>query len=191
MKSRYLLFFILLLNACHAPSPRGNQDQNYEKIADKITAITAQKIEAQTGLHLMGVGGGAIDKIRKLNMSFQHFGEITLDQGRELLIFCINEYLTAVNSNEEIRTHLIHYPFTPKDIQIEIFINQENHKDVPIGALSVICEIDGILKYKTRQPDPIILHKIHEETYEEAVKILETQGPINKVHINSKSTENI
>ena len=114
-------------------------------------------------------------------MSFDCYNEITMDQGRELLIYCVSEYLSAINSNEKIRPYLIHYPFTPKDVEIRIFIHRPDHRDVPMGALTVVSEMDGQLVYKILQPDPIVLKRIHEEPYEEAVEILEKSAPFEKI----------
>lgn len=157
----------------------------HAQIADRITARTVQKIEAETGLRLMGIGGGMMNQVRMMAISFEQLGEITMEQGRELIVYCINEYLSAINASEEIKPFLIHYPFTTEDIQIEIFVYDKNHRDVPLGALCVLCEIDGILKYKIKEPDPIIFKQIHKETYDEAVKIVETGGPIQKIRKNT------
>lgn len=147
-------------------------------MADKITAQTAMKIEKETGLRLCGVGGGAINHIRKLNMSFNCFREISFDEGRKLLIYCVNEYLSAINANEEVRPYLIHYPFTPNDVEIEIFVRQPDNRDVAFGKLAVVFEVYGKVGYRISQEGPLSLKEAHEETYEEAIRVLEEQGSI-------------
>ncbi len=176
---RYFFLLVLtLLYSCYNSPSKSYQLTDYEKMADKITAQTAIKIEKETGLRLCGVGGGAINHIRKLNMSFDYCKEISFEEGRRLLVYCVNEYLSAINSNEEIRSHLIHYPFTPKDLEIKIFIRRPDHREVAFGKLAVVSEVSGKVKYKISQPDPVVLEQIHEETYEEAVKVLEAEGSI-------------
>jgi len=73
LRHLYFLLFILFLSACS--SSTNYKVPEYEKMADRITAITARKIEMETGLRLCGIGGGAINCIRKLNMSFNCFNE--------------------------------------------------------------------------------------------------------------------
>ena len=110
-----------------------------------------------------------MDQIRMMGMSFHYLGEMSIEKGRELLIYCIDEYLSAINSNEQMRGHLSHYPFTCKDIEIRIFVSKPDSTDVPIGDLSVIGAYDGCLTYKIRQSGAAALKRIYEETYEEAL----------------------
>ncbi len=172
MRRFCLLITAILLSACHSSSPK---TPDYEKMADKITLETAKKIEAEKGLRLCGVGGGAINHIRKLNMSFDCRQEITIEQGRELIVYCVTEYLSAINKNEEIRPYLIHFPFTPKDVEIEIFTYKNDGTEIPVGALSIVCEVDNNVKYKIRQIGVSSIKTTLIETYDEAVRLLEAR----------------
>lgn len=131
---RYL-FLLLTTFFC---SLHGYQVPNYEKIADKITAKTAKRLEAKENLRLVGTGGGMMDHVRMMAMSFDCFHELTIEEGRELLIHCVDEYLLGVNSNKEIRPHLNNYPFNPKNIEIWIFIYNPDGSKVSSGRLSFI-----------------------------------------------------
>lgn len=175
MRFMTLLLLLFSLTACLNSPPKNYEVPEYEKMADRITHATAKKIESSTGLRLMGTGGGAINHIRKLNMAFMHLGKLQVDQGRELVVYCVNEYLSAINANEEIRPFLIHYPFTPEDVEIEIFVYQSDRYDVPIGDLAVIAEAYGKVVYKIRKPYPDILERTRVETYDEAVSLLEAK----------------
>jgi hypothetical protein len=48
---------------------------------------------------------------------------------------------------------------------------------VPIDELNVVCIINGIIKYKIERPVLPSMKKIHEETYEEALKIIQEKDP--------------
>lgn len=164
---KYLLVFILAvsLHSC------GNY-QGHEKIADQITAKTAKKLKLEKDLHLIGTGGGMLDHIRTMGMSFEYFHEITIEEGRELLVYCVQTYLAEINSNERIRPSLEHYPFDYKDVDIRIFVRQPDRDQVPLGSIAVVASIKGKLDYDVREPSPKILKEIHRETYDEAVKLL-------------------
>ncbi len=181
MKFLFLSVPLLFFAACKSSVPsnicstevNSTSNVDYEKIADKITYETARKIERQTSLHICGVGGGSLSgQLRKLNMSFECRKELNMEQGRKLVLYCVNEYLSAINANKEIRPNLIHFPFTPEDVEIDIFIQKPDRSDVPIGSLSVVSEVDGKVIYKVHEPDPIILRRVHEETFEEALKLV-------------------
>ena len=186
MRYVYLVIVILSLSACNnSPPIKSYEIPEHEKIADRITARTVQKIEAETGLRLMGIGGGMMNQVRMMAISFEQLGEITMEQGRELVIYCMNEYLSAINGSEEIRPFLVHYPFITKDIQIDIYIRKQDRREVSIGTLCVVGAIKGKLQYDIKQPGLPSLRQVHEETYDEAVKILETAGPLQKIRKNT------
>ncbi len=173
MKKFILLIALLLLSSCKNSLPPVSTSCDYDKIADKITAATAKKIERETSLRPCGAGGGSENNhLRKLNMSFHCFKEINIDHGRQLITYCVNEYLAAINSNEEIRSSLIHFPFTPNDVEIHIFIRQPDNRDVPPGNLSIVSEREGKVAYKVFESDPFTLKRIHEETFEEAMRLV-------------------
>lgn len=181
-----LLSIILLFSACQTSLPLQNYKvSDREKIADKITAEVAKKIETQTGLKLSGVGGGAIEHIRKLNMSFECRGMFSMEQGRELVLYCVKEYLSAINSSEEIRPHLVHYPFTPNDIEITIYIRQTDGREVPLGDLAIVNSVEGMVEYYVKQPGAPSIRIDCKETYEESVSILESEPVINKIRKNT------
>ena len=164
MRSILTFLILAIFSSCSIHST-----PEHEKIADRTTALAATKIEKETGLRLIGTGGRMMDQIRMMGMSFHYLGEMSIEKGRELLIYCIDEYLSAINSNEQMRGHLSHYPFTCKDIEIRIFVSKPDSTDVPIGDLSVIGAYDGCLTYKIRQSGAAALKRIYEETYEEAL----------------------
>lgn len=84
MRDLSLLVTIFFFTACQHPLSNNPQPVDYEEIADQITARTTKKIEAETGLRLMGTGGGMMNHIRMIAMSFACLKEITLEEGREL-----------------------------------------------------------------------------------------------------------
>lgn len=188
MKNICFLFLILIFSACQNLSHKTTyQRSEHSKIAAKITAKIAAKIEHETGLRLIGTGGGMMHHVRMMAMSFAYYGEIDIEQGRELVVYCVNEYLLAINTNEEIKPYLIHFPFTPKDVEIRIFVSKRNGAEVEVGKFEGVSEIDGSLIYYIKQPGFPSIRKVHEETYEEALAVLEMQGGFKKIHANIHS----
>src|ERR1044072_300363 len=76
---------------------------DYEKIADQITEKTAKELQAQKNLYLVGTGGQMMDDIQMMAMSFEYYQEVDLKTARELILYAIHAYLSAINSNTEIR----------------------------------------------------------------------------------------
>ena len=174
MRILFLLIFFISSCGFYAPSRK-------EKIADAITAKVAKKIQEETGLVLIGTGGGMVHQIRKLSMSFQSYDRLTIEQARELLIYCSELYLAEINDNEEIRCYLQNYPFKAKDVGIWIFIRESSEHPIPPGGLSIATAIEGSLDYDTNQSDLPRLKTIHEETYEQALRILSERHPFKNI----------
>ena len=154
------------LFGCSAFSP----SQDYEKIADKITAKTAKKLKEQKGLSLAGTGGQMMDDIQMMAMSFDYYQEVDLKAARELVVHVINEYLSAINRSKEIRPYLHEYPFNAKNVEIRIWVFEPNGSNPPLDQIYYISAIDGILAYYLDLPETHSRQALHKETYERALQ---------------------
>jgi len=105
-------------------------------------------------------------------MSFDYDKDVDLSKARELLVYIIENYLSAINSNIEVRPYLHNYPFTAKNIEIRIWI-RPGKKKPPFGEIYCFAALEGELIYDTKTATSINYQTLHEETYEEALKIVE------------------
>jgi len=98
MKSIISLLF-LLVSSC------GSSDPNpaYVKMADRIMLQTARAIEKEGQLYLMGSGGAMMKEVSSLTLSFAHYGIVTEQEGRQLVMNCAEKLLRSVNTSEELR----------------------------------------------------------------------------------------
>lgn len=145
----------------------------YEKIADNITAKTAEKLKREKGLICVGTGGQMMGDIQVMDMGFNFYEVVSIDTARQLLIDAAQEYLSAINASEEVRPYLHDYPFTAKNVEIVIyFYNSDGHK-VPSSKLNIAAAEQGKLFYYIDYPEKSALKTIHEETYEDALKIVD------------------
>lgn len=168
---------IFSLCSCKSTATHSYKPSPYVTDTDAVTARVVKKINEETGLKLMGTGGGMIGQINRMGMSFAHYGDLSVEKGRELLVYCIEEYLAAINAEEKIRPHLRHYPFTPLDLEMRIFIYQKDGQEPPTDSLSIVSGIYGRVSYKVSQPFPKITKKIHQEPYEEAKELVFQTDP--------------
>ncbi len=173
---RFLNFLLVLLIislyfGCNSMTYKLSDD---EKIANQITQETAKKLKEKKNLILIGTGGQMMHEIEMLAMSFNYYQEVNLEQARELLICAINEYLSDINNNQDVRHYLHEYPFTSKNVEIRIFIYGPDRKKLPSDKIGYISSIDGVLEYYTRADDD---HPVCKETYAEALsEIAFSQG---------------
>ncbi|NNM43195.1 MAG: hypothetical protein HKM07_02505 [Chlamydiae bacterium] len=139
--------------------------ENYERIADAITAETAKKLQNEKELILTGTGR------QMMMMGFNFYEAVNSEIARKLLICCVEEYLSAINNNEKIRPYLHEYPFTDKNVKIVIYFYNSDGSDVSSDRISVAAISKGIVTYYVKTSDNQPLKDIHEETYQEALKL--------------------
>jgi hypothetical protein len=174
MRSLFLLTIIILFSGCAQTRP---QRINYdEELADECLKKADDHLKKERGLYLCGTGGGMMNQIRMLALSFNYHKPVDIDEGRELLIAAVNELAHIVNADERIHSYLKNYPFGPKDIEIRIFLQNQDYSSFGQDKLSVISALQGTLSYKIDNPKTKLFKTIHQETYEEALLELSTQG---------------
>ena len=139
-------------------------------LANKIRMNVSKTLETQKDLHPIGSGGRMLYKIEMLNLGFEYFNEIDIPTARNLLIYSTETFLNQVNENPEIRPYLSNYPFTPTNIEIDIWIYRPNHSEVDQDKLRFIRAKEGILQYYTQKSDNFTAEPLLEETFTEALK---------------------
>ncbi|MEX0962286.1 MAG: hypothetical protein WDZ28_05475 [Simkaniaceae bacterium] len=139
-----------------------------EKIVNQITKETAKKLNEKKKLVLIGTGGQMMYKIEMLAMSFNYYQEVDLETARELLVESVEEYLSAINSNQEVRSYLFNYPFTAKNIEITIFFRNPDGSNAASEKINIAAANQGKLIYYIDSPDKHTITAIYRETYEEA-----------------------
>ena len=130
-----ILFMFSFLFGC---SSFGYQSPRYVKLAHEITEKTAKELKEQKNLYLIGTGGQMMDDIQMMAMSFDYYQEVNLKTARELTIHAINEYLSAINNNKEVKPYLHEYPFTAKNVEIRIWVYNPNRSDLPLEKIYCI-----------------------------------------------------
>lgn len=146
-----------------------------EKLVNAISAQTAKKLHDEKGLILVGTGGEMMYEIKMLMMSFDYRKVVDVIMARKLLVDCVEEYLLEINSNEKIRPYLHNYPFTPKNIEIEIGFYNPDGSEVASGQINLASAREGKMFYYVDYPEKCTLKAIYEETYEDALKEVSSQ----------------
>jgi len=171
-QKRYLKSFAVSAFLFFVGSCGGYQVCKHEKIADRITAKTAKRIEEKTHLYLAGTGGRMMDDIKEMDMGFDYYGEVDLAEARRMLVYVIDEYLAAINSSQEIRPYLHEYPFNAKNVGIRIWFYNPDRSNLARDKIYYISAINGILNYYIEGKKEFTREAICTETYEEALERL-------------------
>lgn len=161
-----LIFFIA---SCHNLNQDDSNEPSKQSLANEVRNQTILQLR-EKGLCACGYGAGMMYQIRMLALSFNYYKEIDINEARVLLMTAATVFLDNVNSNDLIPPFLQNYPFTPKNIEIRIFIRKPNGRQPDADKLAVISMLDGVLEYEI-MPDR--LETIYDETFEEAMSKLQ------------------
>ncbi|MFA6502133.1 MAG: hypothetical protein WCT85_05025, partial [Parachlamydiales bacterium] len=101
-----------------------------------------------------------------LSLSFETDKDYDIQTGRELIVYCAEEFLKNINSDEKIRPYLKNYPFVSKNIEVSVYPQNKNNLT---DKLEIISFSHGNIRYYIRDENKKLII-IHAETYEEALK---------------------
>jgi hypothetical protein len=170
-KLAVILFVVIGSMACYRPSSISEKSEiEKEKFADDILRKVATKLKEETDLRPIGNMGQMLNKVQKLGLSFYYYKPINIEEGRKFLIKVINSLIDEVNQEKRIHPYLSSYPFTPRNIEVEIFIRSPDGGDVPPGAIWIIDASEGFLRYDIHHPTKSGFITIYKETYDEALE---------------------
>ncbi len=147
-----------------------------EKIADEITSKISKEIYQEKGLRLVGTGGGMMYGVRMMSMSFYYYNEVDLETARNLVIYCTEKYLKAINSDKRLRPFLVQYPFSEKNVEIRIFFRNPDGRDLPPGKIIVVESMNGKVEYNIYETGSHRISTLQEELYQEARKMVTAQN---------------
>jgi len=175
MKFILIFSFSLFFSSCNENSFWiFNKPSSKSFLADKVSNKTALKLKETHQLYPCGSGGQMMDEIKMLALCFRYYKHISIDEARKLLVEATTQFLANINEDEQIQPYLYNHPFTPQNIEIIIYLRQEDGSPVDGSNLCGICMLDGVLSYDIKNSEsPCSLATVLKETYEDAVKKLE------------------
>lgn len=132
-----------------------------------------KQLKEKYNLSIGGTGGGFVDQINTLGMTYEIKGFFTVDEARILMVSCMEEVYEAINADLAIRPFLKNHPFNRQQLELSIsfldgiFSLASKHQPQPltyvlVGRDAVVYCID----------DGKMLQDVHEESYSEAYKIV-------------------
>ena len=146
------------------------KQRDYADIAREIRADVGKKLAKKHQMDVIAVSGGMMGSVYLIGLSFQIHHPMDREEARERIIDCVEELLAAVNANQEIRPFLKDYPFTTKNVDLAIFTNYPDGKEVfdPYIRVVSIYESDEI-DYATKEPNKVPYKNEYREPYSEAL----------------------
>ena len=157
---------INLISCSHNPSTTDEAYAFMDQYSDEV--------EEKYGWKLMGLGGLFDDKINKINIDYYDYKKVTLIQAREILLSGINDLLDKANSCELLKEKIRQNKLTYKNLKYGIAFLQPSGKFVTEEYIASAYLQDEIMYYSIYKDDRLI--HIHEEPYEDSLKIVNSQN---------------
>lgn len=170
MRISLVILLIVSLFGCNSNIGNESPPDKLSLISDVRNKV-ALKVGKERNLRAIGTGAQAMDQIKMLGLSFTYNNELTIDEGRELLVYVVNEFVRAVNAELKIQPFLANVPFEAKNIEIRIFLQKQNGNEFEDGELSVIRCINGRLEFavENSQLDQSI-ETVYSESFDQAMQ---------------------
>lgn len=140
--------------------------------SNQVMVDFAKKMQ-EKGLHACGLGGREDKgKIMDFKLSFQYGHVLDVPSARRLIVETISLFVEEINKNEAVRKYLYRYPFTSNDVIVSILPNYSILNDKECSSSVIVRAYLGRISYCVDDETVMPLHHLHDETFEEAVKIL-------------------
>lgn len=173
MKLRLILSILILVTTLSCSTHLSKSEVLFNETIRNYVEIIAQKEQMYaygTGGSMMG--GPNMDLIRKFNFAFRSKKLVDMKQARAITIRCVEQLLSMVNENEEIRPFLEFYPFPPKGADLTLVFLPFDTLDpfsekVYISTIFFMKEKIYYLQYDHDKKNDDF---IYEETYQEALE---------------------
>jgi len=154
----------------------------YNVIARNLMKKTSERLQKKHCLHHGCVNGGMMGCVKLMGLEFHLSRAMDKDEARAMLIDCVQEFLEDINKDQTIRKYLQVYPFDTEHIEITIFMRTPEEGTLYYPDFSVVTARRGKIMYYAKDQEKEFGYKTkEEESFEDAVKIVQSQNPPQKL----------
>jgi hypothetical protein len=181
---RHFLFFCSTLWFASCSSKCPECDAGYSAIRS-----FSKKLLKENDWSLVTIGGSFNNKIHELNLKYSVNQKVDVTLARNMIVHTMIKFKNYLNQNSNIQLYLDEIPFEEKKIEMGLLFQNEFGKFFPLEeSLAFVSTISEKIIYTSYDKTQDKLIKIHEETFEEALKILNEEEP--KFSAFSKNNQN-
>lgn len=146
--------------------------KDYSDLASEIRNKTGKALAKKHRMDVIAVGGGMMDNVYNIALSFQIYRIINQDEARYIIVDCVEELLKAFNENEAIRPHLANFPFVPSNLDLSIFVWDSTRGDVYYPNFCVVgVDSEDFVSFKWENQQGQRLKPIMEPYQEALLKV--------------------
>lgn len=145
----------------------------YVTYVNEIVNAFSKEMKRDFNLICIGDGGAMPHDVEKVIIMFSAYRKTTIEEARELEVGAVQRFLQLINAHEKIRPYLREYPFTPKRVEISISFQKKNNSHYADGSVAFIYQTNNKIVYRSVDPKTQELVALADETYEEALKLVQ------------------
>jgi len=178
LKASITLIIFAVLSISFSTEPEMYQGlSDDDKMLYGFINRTGKILEKKYHLRQSATGIGGMDKVWLMCLSFDRYGEpINEQEARKLIINCVDDFLEAVNKDEQLRPFLQDFPFTAKNLELKIFNFNKDQELHYFPSIAIVKDLRGKIGFLTEDPATTCgYHTKKYETYDEAVAILKRE----------------
>jgi hypothetical protein len=173
MKKIFITTLLLFLSIILPYSFFQQKSKNYIDMAQRITGKVARTLEKKYNMHAIGIGEGMKGSVNWMKLAFEISQPLSKKEATKIVVDCLEEYLNAINEDEQIRPYLKIYPFTTLNAEIEIYSRNSSTGELFLDPfIGIVHARRGKINYITKEKGKIEYKTDYEEDYEEALKSL-------------------
>lgn len=166
--------FITLVVCYFLFSSEANVSASLKKSESRVSK-TIEKLKLSHDISVCGLGGsGDLDGSSLIAILLNRRGAaLTREDARKIIIDFTDEFLYDINHNEALRPSLKVYPFTPANLDVEVFNRTVEGLPIVDPYIQSMGMSEGLITYNTKGLGQVYgYHSTFEETYDEAKAIL-------------------
>lgn len=173
-----LIILMFMLSGCVLSLLNSYEEPEQAKFVGEILDKASKKLRSKYDMRPIGTGIGMPDGVvTMLALSFEKTGPLSREEGRKIIVDCVQDILQIINTHEKIRPYLKNYPFSATDVEVRIFLEDKFRNDIFDPNYGVISSINASIDYKyTSAENPNKYMKVEKEKFEEALKMVQDKN---------------
>lgn len=170
------IFFSLFSVSCLTHNDKIIVPEN-EKIVNKQLAYSEKMLREKYNIRPRAVTVAMPEgDIQYLELKFNIQGPLSKAEIRRILIDVIHDFLSNINNDKELCAYLKKGSLSISEVGITLFLRDSNCRPISQPNIGVAFIERGVLTFVTLEHEAIPSFRDHiDETYEEALQILQSQ----------------
>ncbi len=150
-----------------------------ERYGDKTTNAFCSSIRNEYGIHCIGSGGSVTNSSPHLDLVFRSDETPSVERARILIVNSIEVLLESINSEESLQDYLSPKPYDSSGLYFVIGFNRRCVEPSVRPFVATVFTCRDRLCYFEYDIGNDSLIDLHEEPYEEALRIVKESGQLS------------